>query len=239
MRVLVLLASLVCSAAFAQPGNLNTNPHPGHLNVSARRSIFSLLPGGVPASLVCTNNLYGSLGETVTVVRASTRPCQCIGSITTLAANVPCIEAGGLSIYGIRTDQTAADVITVPTTGWPTISGKVCVGYVPALASATETWIDARNSPGGWRLGRTAGGGVFFGSTLAVTAAQTWTPGARYVVCAEWDGASLRITRNEALIYSGTLSVLSAPLAAAATIGNNVSGTEQSSGLFTIEGVWR
>jgi len=70
-----------------------------------RPAILSLLGGGVPSGLPGQGILVGAKGETVTVVRATSKTCEnAAGSVFTVGPNLPAVDYRGLSVEAAHTN---------------------------------------------------------------------------------------------------------------------------------------
>jgi hypothetical protein len=135
----------------------------------------------------------------------------------------------------------AAESATVPTAGWPTAAGSVCLRYTPQFSSTPAAGIylvDARSASDGWLLWgqterlrfQTKKSGS--SDTNVVGDALAWTPGATYTICAEWGGGNVRLTRDGAdvgKLGDGTATMPTA-VGTSAGIGNSAAGTGQITG---------
>lgn len=133
----------------------------------------------------------------------------------------------------------SADVITVPSTGWPTSTGEVTVDVTPnwGATGATHSIVDTRQASNiGWYFNVDSSNQLSFwtsngsGTTTASTA-LTWTPGTAYVCRAVWGAGRVTLYRDGVQVaQTASGADLPASIRATAYVGCNYSSATQLSG---------
>jgi hypothetical protein len=117
-------------------------------------------------------------------------------------------EAGPYASSYIKTTSAtrarAIELVSLPTTGWPTSRGEVSFTYTPlgATPGAQLFLLDTRTGNNGVYITRETNGttvaatGSAAGSDAITTAALTWTPGTQYVMKLKWNASASTLYRD-------------------------------------------
>lgn len=198
-----------------------------------------------PNSQYCTSNGNGyftvdyeqDIACTLTATGAQTAGIQLrqgSGNTDTGSVQVMYCQAEKSAYPGRRCDAGASpttcpgDVHTVSTAGWPVSNGAIEVLYTPAYASysADRYAFDSRNGSNGigQSLRITATGYLvaftYGGASVSTAAPLTWDAGRTYRLGLRWDGATVTLTRDGAIVATGSNVVITAH-AAACKLGVN------------------
>jgi hypothetical protein len=111
-------------------------------------AIFRLLPGGPADSLIGAGQLGGSWGEPLTFTRSSAAICErADGSLVSLAANLPRVEASGLRVEGaatnilVRSEPTLAQMTQAGVTQASGLLGLGGGAIFPATATSDYAYV--------------------------------------------------------------------------------------------------